>query len=223
MSMSKQIEIQCPSCQKAAPFTLWQSINVTVDPWAREQMLAGTFFQFTCPHCGQVAPVHHDCLYHDMDRQLMVYLIVSDEGDPRQSAQAKRGGLAAEFASHFPPSYTTRVVCSTDSLREKVLIDDRHLDDRLVEICKLFLRSRVEADGVQVAAAYYAPGQDESSFVFFTEDGRSGLFPADDLYRQVAEAFGAQLPADDSLTFQLVDAQWALDFMNTLQEQAPPQ
>lgn len=217
MSMNKQIELQCPACKHKSPFTLWESINVTVDPWAREQMLAGTFFQFTCPHCGQKAPVNYGCLYHDMDRQLLFYLISTDEGDPRQAAISKRVWLAEEFGCQFPSTYQSRVVCSAEALREKVLIDNCHLDDRLVELCKLFLRSRVEADAhVQIDKIVYAPDEAEDSFLFITQDGRAGLFPAGGLVRQIAEAFGSQLPAPASPDFALVDEQWAADFLESL-------
>lgn len=219
MSMSKQIEIQCPSCQRTSPFTLWQSINVTIDPWAREQMLEGTFFQFTCPHCGKQAPVNYSTLYHDMDRQLLLYLVATEGGDARQEALKAQTRMAGEFGRQFPSTYKSRVVCAPTDLREKVLIDDRGLDDRLVELCKLFLRSRVEADAhVQIDEIFYSPDEKEDSFLFFTKDDRSGLFPAGDLYRQMVEFFGSQLPTSATPDFALVDEQWASEFLESLPE-----
>ncbi len=74
MSLSEQTTVECPKCTSEQTITLWQSVNVTLDPELKKHILDRTLVRFTCESCGYVAEVHHPFLYHDMERRLMVFL-----------------------------------------------------------------------------------------------------------------------------------------------------
>jgi Zn ribbon nucleic-acid-binding protein len=52
MSKSSDISYTCPRCQKQSRFTIWQSINVDLDPSLKQKVMDGSLFVFHCLYCG---------------------------------------------------------------------------------------------------------------------------------------------------------------------------
>jgi len=73
MSSFRNETITCPSCNHEAPFRVWDSVNVTLDPDMKEQFLSGQLFHWICPECGQRCYAPYLVLYHDMDNQIMTW------------------------------------------------------------------------------------------------------------------------------------------------------
>lgn len=63
----------CPACHTTFTVMYWDSVNVTVDPHMRDEVLDGTLQRRSCPKCGQNIVTDADLLYHDMKRQFMIY------------------------------------------------------------------------------------------------------------------------------------------------------
>ncbi len=53
--MSKNITeiLKCPKCNQEHPFTVWQSINTTLDPEMKAAVLDRSALLFECPSCGK--------------------------------------------------------------------------------------------------------------------------------------------------------------------------
>lgn len=79
--------LTCPHCGKSAAQTVWDSVNVTLEPDVKERILAGHFFEFFCLDCGYHAPLLHPCLYHDMEQKLLIWYL-PDGLEPEQAQQA---------------------------------------------------------------------------------------------------------------------------------------
>ena len=69
--MSKPVSgtLICPQCGKKQDITVWQSINVSLQKGAKQQILDGNFFTHTC-ECGNRIPLVYPCLYHDMEKKI---------------------------------------------------------------------------------------------------------------------------------------------------------
>lgn len=195
MSRAVEESIRCPSCGNEQPFVLWQSLNVTLDPEKKQELLEGRLTRFTCGKCGQYTEVVYRLLYHDMERRLMVWLVPPDPDGPpaEEPAEALSGPIGQDMRS----TYTFRRVASRNELVEKVHVADAGLDDGLIEILKLMILADAPADvRGDETAVYFAGvdqdgGQDRCQFVLVGPEGQSGAnVPLDEAYGQAMADFG---------------------------------
>ena len=135
MSRPNQTTVTCKQCGAQQPFTAWESLNVTLNPAEKEELLKGTLTRFTCAKCNWSAEVTYPLLYHDMEKQLMIWLWPAP-GEPDVRGMPFRSSMR---------DYKFRVVGSRIELVEKVFIFDAGLDDRVIEMMKLM--SRVQPSG----------------------------------------------------------------------------
>jgi predicted RNA-binding Zn-ribbon protein involved in translation (DUF1610 family) len=70
MSKNHQREIQCPKCGRKSSFTIWDSVNVSLNPELKEKIIDQSLFNFHCPSCKKNVLVQYPLIYHDMDRKL---------------------------------------------------------------------------------------------------------------------------------------------------------
>ena len=137
MSQSVERELPCPRCGHKQRFTIWESINARENPELKEQVLTGQVFDFHCQHCGQTSRVGYPLLYHDPDKRAMFFMAHSEH---REAAyQALETLLRVSPAA--TGEYTLRAVTQPPELAEKILLLDRDLDDRVVELNKLFIHA----------------------------------------------------------------------------------
>ena len=79
MSLSHVGAIKCTKCDNTQPFTFWESINVTADPELKARLMQGELTTGVCRKCGLELHITANCLYHDMDKGLAIWLRYSDE------------------------------------------------------------------------------------------------------------------------------------------------
>jgi len=72
MSSFTNQKIECPQCGTEGNFTVWQSVNVDLNPDLKSKVLDGSLFEWTCPQCGKTFNVPYTFLYHDMTHNFMV-------------------------------------------------------------------------------------------------------------------------------------------------------
>lgn len=148
--MSKHYEapIKCPKCGHSSEFRIWESINTTLDPEMKEKVKDCSAFIFTCPHCGEQNYVDYGFMYHQMEDTIMIAYSNSDENEEEMYHLFTEEidtplGLDNIFLKN---EYLLRIVRPLNALREKIYIFDDGLDDRIVEIYKLFLYVKILED-----------------------------------------------------------------------------
>lgn len=148
--MSKHYEtpIECPKCGKSSDFRIWESINTTLDPEMKEKVKDRSAFLFICPHCGEQNYVDYGFLYHQMEDTIMIAYSNSDENEEEMYHLFTEEidtplGLDNIF---LKDEYLLRIVRSMNALREKIYIFDDGLDDRIIELYKLFLYVKILDD-----------------------------------------------------------------------------
>ena len=154
-------EITCPACGSKHEFKVWDSINTKQDPELKEAVRTGDAFRYTCPDCGATALLNYNFLYHQMEDKYMVF--VSVEGDAWNQMMSILSARQKDL-----PDYTMRIVRSYNDFREKLMILDAGLDDRVVEIIKSSVWHNVEE-------TYADKGIDEILFAM-NDDGEHGFF-----------------------------------------------
>lgn len=139
MSTSHIEKILCENCNALQDFTIWDSINVTVDPKLKAPLLSGELTTFHCQGCGYKASVFYDFLYHDMDHSLAIWHSENEDNDS-ETDTARQLFLSATNLK------TTRVVRSLLELYDKIRVFEDKLDDLEIEISKIAIRVQKQAD-----------------------------------------------------------------------------
>jgi len=126
MSLNHIGAIKCSKCGAKQSFTFWESINVSVDRNLKERLTRGELTTFVCEKCGLEGHVTFNCLYHDMDKQLAIWLRYPDEQPSTQEVKLR------EAFSTMTKGYTCRVVRSFPDLIDKIRVFDDDFSDYLV-------------------------------------------------------------------------------------------
>ena len=155
MSSCYKETICCSHCNTKQKFTIWQSINVTLDPDLKKSLLSGDLTTLNCKRCGNKTGVDYDFLYHDMDKSLAVWLMREDDPESKEARSTFRG--LAE---------TTRIVRTLHELFDKIKIFDDGLDDLGIELLKLYACVKQEID--PDAPFYYDKIDNSSGEKFLT-------------------------------------------------------
>ena len=131
----------CPSCGIDVEVRLLDGIDTGRVPWAREAILERTLHQFRCDGCGQKLDVETSNVYTDFPRGHYIAL-EPEGGDWRALSQQHRQAFDQAFlfgppvAREIGRSLVHRLVFGLEALREKLVIWDAGLDDRVVETLK---------------------------------------------------------------------------------------
>ena len=72
MSMQSEETFQCPECGESTEVTIWQSINVDLDPEVRTLLFEEKINQFICKNCHYEAFINAALMYHDMTNEFIV-------------------------------------------------------------------------------------------------------------------------------------------------------
>ena len=93
-SLEERVLGTCPKCGNRQEATLWDSINVRLNPELREKLLKHEINIFKCGSCDTVAFIGHPFLYNDMRRNYCVQYfppeLLKDESFLRQYSRDGR-------------------------------------------------------------------------------------------------------------------------------------
>lgn len=210
MSLPSQETIACKQCGHEQEFTIWHSINVTLNPELKEQLLTGQLTTFTCEACGTRAEVVWSLLYHDMEGELMVHVRLDDE--PEETPDQ-------DPVEDFMRTFTLRTVANRNELVEKVLLAAAGLDDRVIELFKVALWEQLEQDGkasegelLFSAREAAEDGEEEIVFVLLTAEGQSTFAVPWGIFEYFAQQVAGRIPAPESEAgkWMRVDRQYAI-------------
>ena len=172
MSKAFQKTFICSKCGKPSEITIWENINVDLNPELKEKVVDGSLFLTSCPYCSFKQRVENPVLYHDQTRKYVIWWF------PRDS-NGKQNYTDEEINRYIPiiSGYKLRIVATLNELREKIFIFDHELDDRVIEILKFMVwLEYLETKGVKPNQIFYSNSPEESNkqsieFVYVTPDG----------------------------------------------------
>lgn len=141
MQTGQKEKIICPKCGHEQEIMVYPSINAGLDSDIADKLMRNQLFTFTCDKCGESTPLIFNCLYHDMERGLMVWLMPQS----KSSAQEEQLNEMNETVQQMQmlgiidsgQKYRYRVVRTVNELKEKILIAHENLDDRIIELLKV--------------------------------------------------------------------------------------
>lgn len=209
MSRESVQKIKCPKCGKENSFTIWETLNAEMSPDAKAALIDGSLFDFRCSYCDCHSKVNYPILYHDMTHRAMVYYVDEDSVDQTiQTMMDAQKTLGIDM-----PGYRRRIVTDQNALREKAIIFDNSLDDRVVEIIKLFYYSDASKQfpDANINAVYFLAGEGKFTLQFIGDRPLSAEVSAD-MYEGIKKEFSERLYESDD-TESIVDLKWASDFL----------
>lgn len=196
-TQKEEIKWLCPQCGSQNTKTVDSRVSVKEEPDCRKQILDTTFFQMTCPQCGQKEYYLGPLFYVDEEAKQMI-------------AMGAVPAFEKEKENYLALGYAVRSVPGIVELCEKILIRQAGLDDRIVELVKA--ADTVLLKGQEFDEMLYAPDED-AVYIELIKDGASaGRLPfLDAVYDDMQERFGALLQNDyDDET--IIDLKWAAEF-----------
>ncbi|MBQ7541573.1 MAG: CpXC domain-containing protein [Clostridia bacterium] len=209
MSMRQKKTITCPKCAHVQDYVVWQSLNGDLDPEAKQQLLDGTLFRFECSKCGQKIMVNYGMLYHDMSNKAMVFFV--DKGSVDEALATMRDN--EQRFGMGKAGYHQRIVTDQNALREKAIIFDQKLDDRVIEIIKLFCYPNAvkRAPDANIRSVYFMAADGKYSLEFIGDKSFSAELPAG-MYERIKDGFEEQLNAAGDKEAR-IDSRWASEFL----------
>jgi transcription elongation factor Elf1 len=142
MTKVSTTEFVCPECGLEQLFTVYDSVNISLNPDYKEKLINGELTIFTCDACGYQVEVVYPILYHDMDNKLMIWMDPDGQLDPNGL-----GNKQFLFDTLLDESYQYRIVSTREELVEKILIFDDNLEDKPLEMLKYYIRESFLSKG----------------------------------------------------------------------------
>ncbi len=231
-------EVLCPHCANEESVVVWERIHVQEDPDLKERVLKKEVQSFECANCGETSVLAEPFLYVDSELKLLFYYCP----EYRETLENKRSLLATMplpsasdllgVSEREAVDYKLRLLTNYNDLIEKIHLEEAGLDDRLMELVKLAMRTRLlEAENKKLSEIYFLAAEKTAFDDLKISDGKSAdtalLFqvfedssgwnsfetsrePYDNALRLLAPT----MPPDRGAGWQLVDMQWALDFVS---------
>lgn len=140
MSTFHPHQVACATCGGSFEVHLLEGLHISRLPAQRQAILEGRFHAFACPTCTATTVVEAAAIYTDFEHGQ--YVAVEVEGDWRQHRERHRKVFDETFtlgpllAQELAFSITCRLVLGYRALREKLLLWDNGLDDRVFEAMK---------------------------------------------------------------------------------------
>ena len=110
------------------------------------------------------------------------------------------------------PGYRKRIVTNQNALREKAIIFENELDDRVVELIKLLYLLDVQDKFPEVnIEGYFLVLEGKYIIEFIGEKFLKAEIPPD-LYKSIENNFAERLAAEEENQF-MIDVKWANEFL----------
>ena len=206
MSLPRKMTVNCSKCGHPLTVTVFESINSDYRKNVAKQIMSGELFDAKCPHCQFVSHLEYDFLYHDMKNGAMIWVVHKDS--PNYASK-----ISEIRTAQTPPYQTLRIVEDMNALKEKVSCLERNRDDRIIEMCKIFILGNLLTQKPNFAfkEAFYSVLSGEELIYFYDVNGESLLCKLqDETYDYLSGLyFNSRYANEFDPNYAIVDSDWA--------------
>ena len=215
MSSRMKISVTCPECNGEYPFVMWKSINTTLNPEMKAAVKDRSAFLFECPSCGKKTYVDYGFLYHQMEDRIMIHYANSEENAEVIYKMMTEDDPTGMLQNMRKENYLIRIVRSQNELLEKIAIFEEGLDDRIIEIFKIYVLVTFQEDhpNCKSIETLYFKEQDKN-LIQVIADGKSygtAEMP-EKFYAELSEIYREKMP-DIRKDEPYIDRQRALEII----------
>lgn len=210
----------CPHCASEEEVLVWDVIDVVEDADLKDRVLRKDIQTAECQNCGEVLTLALPLLYVDESKNLVYYYcpqyvdILANPDERRADGSNLPSELAGALDAVFPPGLNQkvmRIVPVYNDLMEKIHMAEHDLDDRLMEVVKVALKTRyLDEEQIRFEELFFLSATEEILlFQALVEgEGWNSLEIFRDLYDNAFEALASSLP-DEGRWLQ-VDSDYGL-------------
>ena len=219
MSIEKKERIECPYCSHEQVFESYESINLTKNPELKDKIINEELFKMKCEKCGKEALIAFPCLFHDVDKKQLIWLIGDYTQEQKEALDKDLKDSAKDDGERlFAESYNRRIVSSINELKEKILLIEDDLDDRVIEVLKILCVNEVinQLMGVTISDVRYNRTDAGKKYLIliFVEKDPSMIEINNDMYRIVKKKFMDDINANTPREgFAEINAYWAKELI----------
>ena len=218
MAMRNKVSIQCPKCKNSIQVEQWGAVNGDKNLQQKIKILDGTLFNIRCPQCGSENTIGYPMLYNDPKENIMIWLVFDDEevkhiSDYYRTSKNEIG----ENGEIVDRECRQRIVRDSHRLREKIMIFDSGLDDKIIEIMKLAYaqNAQIKLGKEKIAAAFFSSEEGENRIEMYTESGNAFVSAfSRDIYKQLDDKYGGKASYAEDRVY-LIDDVWALNLLRS--------
>lgn len=215
MSSYTEVIVTCPKCNKEHSIRIWRSINTTLNPEMKAAVRDRSAFLFECSSCGEKKYMDYGFLYHQMEDRIMIHYASTNENANEIYEMLNGNDPTGMITDMKKDNYLIRIVRSQNELCEKIAIFDEGLDDRIIEIFKIYILVTFQKDHPdckQIETLYFKNG--EKNLIQILADGESygAAEIPDKFYKELCEKYRGKFP-DIREDDPYIDRHWALETM----------
>ncbi len=173
---TQEATLRCPFCNAEQKHTLYPVVDLGENPSLKLGLLTDSLFSVRCSECNNQFAVIHEMLV--MDKEASFAILLAPDSTLTEVNEP------SEEIGQFE---TLRLVNTSDELKEKILLLDAGLDDRTIELCKMYLLMKMERKDHTLLYADHQVGEAQMLFTLFNENDEmeETIQCSDGLYTQL--------------------------------------
>ena len=174
----QEASLRCPFCNTEQQHNLYPVVDLVENPSLKLGLLTDSLFSVRCSECNNLFTVIHEMLV--MDKEASFAILLAPDSTLSEVKEP------SEEIGQFE---TLRLVTTSDELKEKILLADAGLDDKTIELCKMYLLMKMERHGHTLLYADHQKGEGQMLFSLFNEkdEMEETIQCSDGLYTQLVK------------------------------------
>ena len=139
MASTKRSRMKCPKCGHAMEIKYIQSVNTAQDPELVGQVLDFSINNINCESCGSQVFIDDYFLFNDMERHYLVAKYPQSELARWKDVVAADRKMFSSVPEELQVDFENRLVFGPFALKEKILLKQNGIDDKVMEMYKVGL------------------------------------------------------------------------------------
>lgn len=178
MSISRTVNISCPSCGTQQNVQLYDAINVETDPQLKDALMHNQLNRVVCSDCELSFRVDLPVLYNDPKHKILIHWIPENENMSREQILEEFDQTMEQMGEIMPADIdlpSVRLVLSRVELVELIYMIEAGLNQRVVEYVKysIYTRNMEKVDPHQFRLLLNVQDSTDDELCFVMQDAVS--------------------------------------------------
>lgn len=211
MSISRTVNISCPSCGTPQDVTLYEAVNIQTDPELKDALMHNQLNRVACSDCELDFRVDLPVLYNDPEKKILIHWVPETADMDLDEVFEEFERSIAQMNDALPEGVevpSVRLVLSRVELVELIYLIEAGMNQRVVEYVKysIYTRNPEQVDPKNFRLLLNVQDSTEEELCFVMQDvesqelgkvlryGRSAYDSMFELYKESPEEFTDMFP-----------------------------